>query len=294
MQKDNWDDLRFILAVADNGSVGAAARALGVNHVTVLRRIAGFEERNGIKVFDRGPRGYLLPPDRARVTEAIREVETAIHGVSRAVQGLAAPLSGPLRITSTDSLCLSVLPGIVRDITRRSPDLSISVICANAHLDFARLSADITVRPAPTMPEGMFGQRAGELGFGAYVARDHRAETWLELQGVLSDSIPGRWAAIAVADMIGNAGADSFLVLREMAARGLGIAILPQILGQDDPRLTLLPDRLPPLSVPIWVASHQDLEATPRIRSGQKLLIAGLQAMADRLSGTEPGTPGPA
>ena len=47
MHKLNWDDLRYVLAVADTGSVNAAAKVLGVNHATVLRRIASFEETCG-------------------------------------------------------------------------------------------------------------------------------------------------------------------------------------------------------------------------------------------------------
>jgi len=39
MHRDNWDDLRYVLAVAETGSVSAAARMLKVNHATVLRRI---------------------------------------------------------------------------------------------------------------------------------------------------------------------------------------------------------------------------------------------------------------
>jgi DNA-binding transcriptional LysR family regulator len=43
----DWDDVRYFLAVARGGSVRAAAERLGVNHSTVLRRIAQLEERLG-------------------------------------------------------------------------------------------------------------------------------------------------------------------------------------------------------------------------------------------------------
>ncbi|MCB2152823.1 MAG: LysR family transcriptional regulator, partial [Rhodobacteraceae bacterium] len=60
MQRDNWDDLRFVLAVAEEGSVSGAARRLGVNHATVLRRIAAFEEATGVEIFDKTARGYAV------------------------------------------------------------------------------------------------------------------------------------------------------------------------------------------------------------------------------------------
>ena len=46
MHSENWDDLRFVLAVAETGTVSGAARLLGVNHATVLRRVAAFETRH--------------------------------------------------------------------------------------------------------------------------------------------------------------------------------------------------------------------------------------------------------
>lgn len=56
----DWDDLRYVLAVADAGSLAGAARTLGVNHTTVLRRIGAFEQRLGLRLFERLPTGYML------------------------------------------------------------------------------------------------------------------------------------------------------------------------------------------------------------------------------------------
>src|SRR3954462_6920125 len=56
----DWEDLHTVLAVADCGSLAGAARRLGVNHTTVLRRVGGFEQRLGLRLFDRLPRGYAL------------------------------------------------------------------------------------------------------------------------------------------------------------------------------------------------------------------------------------------
>src|SRR5262245_66673667 len=56
-----WDDLRYILAVASAGSLAGAARHLGVNHTTVLRRVGAFETRLGLRLFERMPTGYVQP-----------------------------------------------------------------------------------------------------------------------------------------------------------------------------------------------------------------------------------------
>ncbi len=103
------DDVRYVLAVAESGSVSAAARALGVNHATVLRRIAAFEEAQGAPVFDRTAQGYAVPPEKLRVIEAAREAAQAIEAVARHMTGNGTG-AGAVRVTSTDSLCASVLP----------------------------------------------------------------------------------------------------------------------------------------------------------------------------------------
>ena len=60
MKKLDWDDLRFFLAVAAAGSLSAAARELGVNTTTVLRRIASLEEALQARLFERLRSGYAL------------------------------------------------------------------------------------------------------------------------------------------------------------------------------------------------------------------------------------------
>ncbi|MEJ2029914.1 MAG: LysR family transcriptional regulator, partial [Maritimibacter sp.] len=72
----DWDDIRFVLAVAREGTLSGAARLLGVNHATVLRRVNGFENRLGVTVFDRTARGYRLAPHRENLLNAMQDMET--------------------------------------------------------------------------------------------------------------------------------------------------------------------------------------------------------------------------
>lgn len=285
MHRDNWDDLRFVLAVADSGSVSAAARRLGVNHATVLRRVAGFENRLSTALFERNAKGYRVPSDRIQVVAALREVEDAILAVERVLKGATEPLRGELNVTSTDTFCQRILPEIIAGFNDQAPDLRINLICTNAHVDFDRLSADITVRPSGQLADGMFGDIACKLGFGVYIRKGAETKRWLELKGPLAGSSPAKWMRDSVpADQIFQGG-DSFLVLQEMAAFGAGKTILPHIIGREDPRLIEVHDLMPKMTVDIWIASHSDLGNSPRIRAGQAMLLAGLKQQAARLRG---------
>lgn len=286
MHRDNWDDLRFVLAVAETGSVSAAARALGVNHATVLRRVAAFEERHGVMVFERTATGYAVPRDRHRLIEAAREAEAAHLAVARLVAGARAPLAGAVRVTSTDSFCMAVLPAVLQRLRTAAPGLRIDLICSNAHADLARIEAEIAVRPAETLPEDLVGEAVAELGFAAYApAADPGIEAWLGLSGALARSRAARWMEERVVPAALAGAADSFVVLREMAAAGQGRAILPCILGDGDPRLVRLAGLVAEIAVPVWVACHADLADAPRLAAVRARLAAALRGEADRLRG---------
>ncbi len=267
MHKDNWDDLRFVLAVADTGSVSAASRMLGVNHATVLRRVAAYEERQGRAIFDRTPQGYSVPPERQKLMDAVREVYVAIQTVEQVVKGEAAQVAGIVRITSTDTLCSSVLPLAVAAMTEQLPGVSVELHCTNAHLDLARLHADITVRPSQKLPEELIGTQAGVLRIAAYrpVGKDG-ALPWLGLRGALSRSQMAEWLNAQLTGEGSVTGADSFVVLRELVAAGVGQTLLPVVLAAGDPRLVPFDPGIAMPSVPLWVASHVDMARVPRLR----------------------------
>lgn len=284
MHRYNWDDLRFVLAVAEAGSVSAAARVLGVNHATVLRRVSAFEARSGAELFDRTAAGYAISGHRIRVVEALREVATAVDAVGQLMRGREAPLTGIIRITSTDTLCQWILPGILARLQSQAEGLRIELTSTNTHLDLGRLHADISVRPALRLPDDLAGTPAGLLAFGAY-ARPGVQGPWLGLSGAIARSAAAEWLARNVEASKVRGGADSFPVLRELAASGTGIAILPAFLGAEDPRLSPVRVAPPIPAVPLWVASHVDLADVPRLRNMRQRLTEALLAEAPRLQG---------
>ncbi|MGB3314626.1 MAG: LysR family transcriptional regulator [Albidovulum sp.] len=283
--RENWDDLRFVLAVAEEGSVNAAARRLGVNHATVLRRVAAYEEAAGFAIFDKTARGYVVSGAHKRVIEAAREVDRAVQSVARTLQGVRAPLTGDVRVTSTDTFCQHVLPPIVSDLRIASPELRIELLCTNAHLDLARTHADITVRPTDKLSDDLIGEVGATLGFGLFRRKDSGTTDWLGICGPLSRSVIGRWMTDELSPSRIVACTDSFPVLREMAAAGHGMAPMPYFLGHEDDRLEVVEGIIPDVSVDIWVASHADLADVPRIAETRRALAVALGKMASRLRG---------
>ena len=280
----NWDDLRFVLAVAEEGTVSGAARQLGVNHATVLRRIDAFESRAGARLFERTARGYVIPPERLRVLQAARDVEAAFGALDDLMRGGRAELRGVVRITSTDSLCLTVLPQILARLHGQAGDLRCELHTSNVHVDFSRLHAHITVRPAHVLPDDLTGDIGAALEFGIYGVKPEGP--WLTTAGVIGRSIAGQWMRdnVASGDVIGSA--DSFPALAAMTAAMGARTILPSILGDRSPGLTRL-DKAPiGLAVPLWVASPGELAETGRLRLARAALLEGLENARKALAPT--------
>jgi DNA-binding transcriptional LysR family regulator len=95
----DWDDVRYFLAVARGGSVRAAAEHLGVNHSTVLRRIAQLEERLGARMFEKLPSGYRLTAAGEDVLEFADQMEASSHQLETRVFGRDQSVRGLLRVT---------------------------------------------------------------------------------------------------------------------------------------------------------------------------------------------------
>lgn len=281
--QSNWDDLRFVLAVADEGSVAGAGRLLGVNHATVLRRVAAFEMRQGLRVFDRTAHGYRVAPERRALIEAMREAGEAVGQVERLMDAERPRVSGAIRITSTDTFCHSFLPPIISGLSREISS-AISILSGNAHLDFTRLQADMTVRPAMRLPDELAGTRAARFRFGIYAAEDGDPG-WLGLEGAISRSSAGGWLSERVMASEMPLASDSFVMLAGLAAQGNGKALLPVFLGDAWPglnRIDILTD-VPP--TPVWVASHKDLMQSGRLKRVRQHLIEAIAAQEDVLMG---------
>lgn len=278
-----WDDFRFVLAVAESGSVNAASARLGVNHATVLRRIAAFEQRTGTVLFQKNQRGYRVDPGAAPIVEAIRAIEAAVEAAQRAIMGEEARLTGALTITSTDSLSQAVLPRHMMAFQRAHPRLSVTLKSTNARLDLGKMDADVTLRPAEALPEELVGTRAAEMTFRVYESTARRSGdevAWLGVSDMLAGSAIGRWQRSQTDQKI-VFRADSFITLAATAAAGLGQAMLPDCVAIGFPDLRPVPGAV--LRTGVWVAAHRDVAEAPRVVSCRRFFEAAL-ARDERLA----------
>jgi DNA-binding transcriptional LysR family regulator len=168
MHKINWDDFRVVLAVCDAGSVNGAAKQLGLNHATILRRVANFEERHGVSIFIKSGKGYKLNQSSAQILNSLRSLDSAVVELERRLQGHESAISDVVRITSTDSFTDRILPELVVDLCKNQQGLLVNLMTTNNALDLDKTEADIAVRAGFEPPDGLISQEICRLGIAIY------------------------------------------------------------------------------------------------------------------------------
>lgn len=294
MHSTNWDDLRYALAVAEAGSLAGAARALGVNHTTVLRRVAGFERALGLRLFERLPTGYALTAGGEELVAAARAIGAGVASLERKLAGTDLRLEGTLRLTTTDTLMASVLPPVLAAFRAEQPGIELEVSVANAVANLTRRDADVAIRPASAPPETLVGRRAAGVAYAVYAAPGWSAATGLADQDWIGpdDSLAGtsvaRWLRRERPGARFALRADSYVAMREAAAAGLGLAALPCYLGDSSANLRRVGPPLPGLASELWVLTHADLRRTARVRAFTEHAAAALAGLRDLVEGRRP------
>jgi len=297
MHKYRWSDLEYVLTVAATGSVAAAARELGVNHTTVLRRVHAFEETINLRLFERLRSGYRPTMEGGLFLDAARAIESTLADLERKVAGSDTALSGPVSVTSTDSIVPMFVDALAA-FQSRHPSVVVDVRVANVHLNLDRRESDIAIRASNNPPAHLVGRQVCELRFGVFALPDLIGSNngrameqwpWVGMEMPLAGSSAGEWMVKNVpAESIGFQS-NSFMTIRDLAVSGAGFAMLPRHLGDREPRLVRVGGlgRMPASG--LWLLSHEDMLRSPRVRAATDFLYRGLRAKRAAFEGTGAG-----
>lgn len=290
----DWSDLQFVLAVANRGSLAGAAKALGVNHTTVLRRIQAFEEAHGVRLFDRLPSGYALTVAGDKALGTARSIADLVEELEGRISGEDLRLEGPLRITTTDTIMASVLPPVLAAFHKEHPGIRLDIAVGTEIANLARREADVAIRVTASPPDTLIGRRVSDIAMAIYRAADESpapdelsdllGKQWVALSDGFGETAAGRWTRAHVADERVVLRTDSFLSMARAAAEGIGLAALPVYLGDNVPglkRASRLIQLHPRPS--LWVLSHRDLRGTARVRAFVDFAASALMRERNRL-----------
>ncbi len=294
----DWDDLRFFLAVARTGSLSAASRALGVNHSTVFRRIQAFEERLGVRLFERLPSGYARTVAGDEMLDTASRVEAEVDALDRRISGHDLRLTGPVVVTTTDTMAYRFLGPHLAAFRAAYPGIGLELTLDTQFLNLSRRQADVAIRPTRTPPENLVGRRLSAIAFAVYGSRDYlalhgetedlSAHAWLAFDDSLAHLAAARWLRDTVPDAAIALRGNNLFALFGAAAAGMGVAALPCFLADPEPALQRLRRPDPALASELWLLTHEDLRHTARIRAFLDFMATALAAERDLLEGRRP------
>lgn len=287
----DWNDARYLLAVAETGSTLAAGRALRVSQTTVARRIAALEEALGLTLFDRRRAGYV-PTDAAQalLTEA-RAIKAAAEALADAAAAQRRTSGGTVRLTTEESYAVGVLTPMLRELHDLHPGIVIELDSTEEVRDLEAGAADIAVRVSKELTgAGLVGRKLGVDRWTVYCSRGYaeahgvpRSRKELVGHPLIGGGGGGRvgryygmWLkANGLEQSIAMSQGSVTGILAAVRA-GVGCAALPCMVAEADETLVRC---LPPTAnggMEVWLLTHERLRATPRIRTV-------LDFLADRL-----------
>ena len=290
----DWDDVRYFLAVAREGSVRAAAGRLGVNHATVLRRVAQLEDRLGAQMFERLPSGYRLTEAGEEVVELAEQMEASTNRLETRIFGRDQSARGLLRVTLPPFLATHLLMADLADFARLHPDIEMEILTSGEVANLTNRDADIAIRivaDRKTLPLNLHGLKGPELFSGVYMSRD-RLAAW---RADAPDPI--RWIAIdnhGIPDWAhGGAVHTTGVPFRtpdaetQIAAvqQGIGMTKLPCFVGDADPLLVRVPGTGLPAHGTLWLLTQGETRKTKRVRLFIEFISRRLAAHAPLLAG---------
>lgn len=285
---EDWNELKLVLAVMRAGSLTRAAATLHVDHSTVYRRLRALEQRLGAKLFDRTPGGaYRATAAGERVAAAAERIEAETQALDRDIAGRDKRLTGRLRVTSSETLAYRLLTPEIAHFRAAHPGILVELAVDNRVLSLSRREADVALRPMRPREGDLWGRKLADVAWAVYTADargdaapgdafgGHPAIGWAEdAQGIraadwVSEQVPPERVVYRSSSLINQLVA---------AKAGLGAALMPCYLGDPEPGLRRVGDRVDAVRSELWIVTHVDLRTTARVRAFLDLVGDGLSA----------------
>jgi DNA-binding transcriptional LysR family regulator len=286
----DWNDLRYFLAVAREGSTLAAAKGLRVSQTTVARRIAALEDELGLRLFDRRQAGYALTPTGEALLARAELVERAAIEFSEAAASHARDLRGTVKISMADIFATTLIAPLLRELRDLHPEIHVELDTSAGLRDLGAGEADVALRSTTgPQPAGIVGRKVCDDDWAFYCSRTYgdRFGVPESLQDLREHALVGGggghlWREyqaflrqLGLEDRV-TMHYDSANGLLSAVRAGVGIAVLPCIIADPDADfIRCLAPRTGHGRV-LWLATHERVRRVPRVRAVIDFLYDGL------------------
>jgi len=287
--KFDWNRARAFLVTAEEGSLSAAARALGLAQPTVGRQVDALEKELGVVLFQRVGRGLEMTASGLELLDHVRAMGDAAGRVSLSAAGQSQSINGNVCITCSDIYAAKLLPPIIADLRRTHPGITIEIVAQNNTSDLRRREADIAIRHfRPTEPD-LIAKKVSMAEARLYASPEYLESIGnpTTADGLRNADFIGFDTDGALLKGLNEHGLDlrpenfpiaseNYNVMWGMVTQGLGIGILDAMIGDAEPQVKRVLPEFAPITFPIWLVAHREVNTSRRVRVVFDLLARAL------------------
>jgi DNA-binding transcriptional LysR family regulator len=280
-----WSDLRVFLAIAREGSLGAAARKLGQSQPTMGRRLRELETSLGQTLFQRTADGFVLTDEGTSVLVHAERMEEEANALARQLAGHDRQLDGLLRISSSDWFGAHLLTPVLAEFARLQPRVVVELLTDARLYSLPRREADMAFRIRPFDEAEVISRRLMHIHYGVYARAgsayeprpgDGRGTPLITMDTAFGGMPDAVWLAKMLPHAHVISRSNNRDVQARMCAEGAGVAVLPRPLADSIDGLRLIDLGEPPPGRDTYVGYHRDLKRLARLRALLDLVIERL------------------
>jgi len=293
----DWNDLRYLVAIAEAGTLAGAARALRVKHSTVARRLAALESDLGSKLLRKGADRYTLTPAGEEVLAFAGELKAKAEAIERRLGGADARVAGVVRITMPDTIggwFVQQVPAL----RERHPELVVNVLADLRVYDLLAGEADIALRLHEKAEGDLVERKLCIAAWSVYASRgyiarrgapktlaDYAKHDLIGYEGAADRSPGGEWFRENLPDAKFAMRCNGIIQILNATVMGFGITLLPCFMGDAEPTLVrLTPEVFHNRRIRMLVP--RDVARLARVRAVMDYVVELFEREADRFEGT--------
>lgn len=277
----NWDEFRIVRAIAETRSLTGAAERLGLNHSTMFRRLSAVERWLGVRLFERERGGYRATAAGEDMVALAVLMGDTIAEFERRVAARDVQVSGLVRITTIFSLGVLAMPQALAALRVAHPTLQVELMLNETILDLQRGEADIALRAMREAPQDDYtGRRIAALPWAIYATRALldpagallRDASWVAPTENCGQQPARGWLDRNVAPWRRATLASNVLAMAELAACGVGAALLPCFAAARHPQLVRIGVADLDFDRHLWLVANAQALRAPRVRAAYEFL----------------------
>ena len=290
-REPGWELFRTFLEVVRDGSLSGAARKLALTQPTVGRHIDALEAALELSLFSRSPQGLTATPAALELVGYAETMASASAALRRTASGGAKADRGTVRVAASEMIGCEVLPPILARFRDSHPGITLELALSNRNEDLLRRDADIAVRMVRPRQKSLVARRIGNSAIGFYAHR-HYAEKYglpkqiadlekhcligFDRDGLALRSL-GKLPRAVTRDTFGFR-CDSDLAQFAALKAGVGIGGCQHNIARRFEELVPVLAKAIRFELEVWLAMHEDMKSTGRVRLLFDHLADGLSA----------------